>query len=70
MDGRHTRSRIHCGTVFMDYISSNSFTHLQRSTGGIGTVAAKLSYELYAGSFGVNIKCYHTDNDIFGGERF
>ena len=62
LDGRHTRSRIHCGTVFMDHISANSFRHLQYSTAGIKTIAAKRSYELYAGSFGVTIKSYHVEN--------
>ena len=44
MDGGHTRDRIHCGTVFFDKVSTLSFTHLQCSTGGIETVAAKHSY--------------------------
>ena len=35
MDGRYIRSRIHCGTVFMDHVSTNSVTHLQYSTSGI-----------------------------------
>ena len=70
LDSRHTRSRIHCGTVFMDYISTNSFTHLQCSTGGIETIAAKRSYELYTGSFSVTIRSYHADNCIFAEKVF
>ena len=70
LDGRHTRSQIHYGTVFMDHVSTNSFTHLQYSTGGIETISAKRTHELYAGSFGVTIKSYHADNGIFAEKAF
>ena len=70
IDGQHTHSRIHYGTVFMDHISINSFTHLQCSTGGIETIAAKRLYELYAGSFGVTFKSWHTDNVVFSEKLF
>ena len=70
MDGRHTRSRIHCGTVFFDQVSSLSFTHLQYSTGDIDTIAAKRSYELFTGIFGVIVKAYHADNGIFAENFF
>ena len=70
LDGRHTCSRIHCGTVFMDRIYTKSFTHLQCSTGDIETIAAKRSCELYTGRFGVTIKPYHADNGIFAEKAF
>ena len=70
MDGRYIRSRIHCGTVFMDHVSTNSFTHLQYSTSGIETITAKRSYELYADSFEVIIRSYHADNGIFAEKDF
>ena len=41
IDGRHSRDRIDCGTVFFDNVSTLSFTHLQCSTGGIETIVAK-----------------------------
>ena len=69
LDGRYTRSRIHCHTVFMNYVSTNSFTHLQCST-DIETIAANRSYELYAGIFGVTIRSYHTNNGIFTEKAF
>ena len=58
MDGRHTRDRTHCGTVFFDNVSTLSFIYLQCSIDGIETIAAKHSYENFAGSFGVIVKAY------------
>ena len=54
----------------MDHISTNSFTRLQCFTDDINTIAVKRSYELYAGSFGVNVKSWHTDNGIFAEKAF
>ena len=54
----------------MDYVSTNSFTHLQSSTGVIETVAANHSYELYAGIFGVNVKFWHVETGIFAEKSF
>ena len=70
LDGRHTCSRIHCGTVFMDHVYTKSFTHLQCSTGDIETIAAKSSCELYTGSLGVTIKFCHADNGILAEKSF
>ena len=53
----------------MDHVLTNSFTHLQYSTNGIETIAAKCSYELYACIFLVNVKCLHADNRIFAEKK-
>ena len=70
IDGCHSRDRIHCGTVFYDNVSTLSFTYLQYSTGGIEIIAAKQSYENFAGSFGVMVKVYHANNGIFAEKGF
>lgn len=61
LDDRHARSRIHCGTLYINHVSTISFTHLQCSTVGIKTIAATHLYELFAVRFGVIIKAYHAD---------
>ena len=70
IDGHHSRDRIHHGTVFFDNVSTLSLTHLQCSTGGIKTIAAKQSYENCAGSFEIMVKAYHADNGIFAEKSF
>ena len=70
IDGHHSRDRIHYGTVFFDNVSTLSLTHLQCSAGGIKTIAAKQSYETYAGSFWIMVKAYHADKSMFAENFF
>ena len=70
MDGRHTKDRITSVTVFLDDHSSHSYSHLQTSTGGDETLAAKHAYEIMAQSYDINIKSFHTDNGIFAEKLF
>ena len=70
MDGRHTKDRITSVSVFLDDKSGHSFSHLQTSTGGEETLAAKHAYEILATSFGVSVKGYHDDNEIFAEKLF
>ena len=41
MGGRHTKDRITAVSVFLDSVTGHSFSHLQISTGGDETLAAK-----------------------------
>ena len=70
MKGRHTKSRISAVTVFLDDKSNHSFSHLQTSTGGDETLAAKHAYEIMADSFGVAVRGFHADNGIFAEKLF
>ena len=70
MKGRHTKDRISAVTVFLDDKSSHSFSHLQTSTGGDETLAAKHAYEIMADSFGVVVRSFHADNGIFAEKIF
>ena len=52
-------------SVFLDDESGHIYSHLQNSTGGDETLAAKHAYEIMSSSFGVSIRGYHADNVIF-----
>ena len=70
MDGRHTRSRINSGCVFIDNHTGYSYTHLQTSVDNEQTVAAKHGFELLAKTHDVDIKSFHADNGIFAEKQF
>jgi len=57
MKKRHT-----CATVFVNLYSNFSFVHFQYTTNAKETLEAKLAFERYAKSHGVNIRAYHADN--------
>ena len=49
---------------------SHSYSHLQTSTGGDETLAAKHAFEIMSHSFGIPIQSYHADNGIFAEKLF
>ena len=65
LDGRHTKERITSTTVLLDDRSGHSYSHLQTSTGGDETMAAKVAYEIMCNSFNVLVQGFHADNGIF-----
>ena len=70
MDGPHKHSRINCERVFMNHVSTNSFTRIQCFTDGIETLAAERLYEMYVGSFGATLNVWHTENNVFAEKVF
>ena len=70
MGGRHTKDRITAVSVFLDSVTGHSLSHLQISTGGDETLAAKRAHELMADSHGVVIKSFHADNGIYAEKVF
>jgi Reverse transcriptase (RNA-dependent DNA polymerase) len=65
LKGKITRIRYRVTTVFVDHYSGLSFVHLQSSTNAKETIEAKLEFERYARSYGVQIKHYHADSGRF-----
>mmetsp|Transcript_17455 Transcript_17455/g.16919 ORF Transcript_17455/g.16919 Transcript_17455/m.16919 type:complete len:109 (-) Transcript_17455:200-526(-) len=70
IDVWHTRDRITCGTVFFDNMSCFSYTHLQCSTGGDETIAAKRSCDFFVRNFDIAVWSCHADNGIFAEKQF
>ena len=60
-----TKQRYTCATVFVDHYSDFTFTHLQRSTSMIDTIAAKNDFEAVLRRHGIPVLHYHADNDRF-----
>ena len=54
----------------MDSYSGHGYYHLQISTSGKETVAARAAYELVADSHRVNIRSFHVDNGIYAEKAF
>jgi GAG-pre-integrase domain len=65
MKGKLTKSRYRVATVFVDHYSNLGYVYLQTSTNAVETVRAKVEFEKYARTFGVEIKHYHADNGRF-----
>jgi len=59
------KKRYTCATVFVDMFSDFSFVHFQYTTNAKETLEAKLAFECYAKSHGVNIRVYHANNGQF-----
>jgi len=70
LKGWVTKKRYKVVTVFVDHFSDLSYVHMQQSTDGPNTLAAKLAFEAYARSHGVAIKHYHSDNGRFAEALF
>ena len=70
MDGQPTRDSFTIVSVFLDSVTGHSFSHLQISTGGEETIAAKRAHELMVNSHGAVVKSYHADNGIYADEVF
>jgi len=60
--GIPTKKRYTSATVFVDMFSDFSFVHFQYTTNAKETLEAKLAFECYAKSHGVNVRAYHADN--------
>jgi hypothetical protein len=70
MSGRHTRDRLTAITVFFDIVTKLSYSHLQRTTDGEETLAAKQAFERYAKDHEVNVRHYRADNGRFAEQLF
>ena len=70
MKGKPTTRRHRAATVFIDHFSDFCYVHLQDSTSGDDTLAAKKAFEAIAQSYGVTIKHYHADNGRFADNQF
>ena len=68
--GQHTRQRFTCATVFVDQYSGLDYVHLQTSLSGQQTLEAKIAFERFATTHGVQIKHYHRDNGRFAEKLF
>ncbi len=65
-----TRQRIVGSTIFVDQASDMGYVYHHLSMSSEETVKAKVSFERYARSHGVNIKHYHADNGRFKDKAF
>lgn len=65
LKGRLTNQRYTTATVFVDHKSSFGFIYLQWSTSAKETIEAKVAFECFAATHGVQIKQYHADNGRF-----
>ena len=65
LKGKLTTERYKYATFFIDQFSDLSFVFLQKSLTAEETVKAKLAFEAYSSTIGVNILHYHADNGRF-----
>lgn len=65
MKGALTKSRYTACTIFVDQFSRLAYVYPQRSLSAAETLAAKTSFENFAGTYNVKIKHYHADNGRF-----
>ena len=70
MSGFLTSDRFWAATFFVDHATSYMYTHLQRGQTLIESIEAKAAYERMAATFGIRVKKFHTDNEIFAEEDF
>ena len=66
LKGILTRKRYKTATIFVDHFSQLSYVYLRTSTNGQKTVNAKLAFEAYANSLGVQVlalKAVHRNTD-------
>ena len=70
MRGFLTKQRYTCATMFVDHYSDFIFTHLQRSTSMIDTIAAKNDFEAVLRRHGILVLHYHADNGRFADKNF
>jgi hypothetical protein len=65
MKGILTTKRYTTATIFVDHRSRMGFVYLQQSTNAEETLNAKIAFETYARSHGVQVRHYHADNGRF-----
>ena len=63
--GRLTHSHYKYMTVFIDYYSQLGFVYLQKTTGGVETLEAKISWKAYCDNHDIKVLHYHADNGKF-----
>ena len=54
----------------VDHLSDLNFMHLKRSTIHEENLSGKPAFEIWADTFGVNIKIHHAENGIFSEQPF
>ena len=70
LKGKLTTQRYKYASVFVDQFSYLSFVFLQKSLTSEETVKAKLAFEAYSSTMGVEIPHYHADNGWFADNLF
>ena len=70
MNGKLTKRRYRCATIFVDHYSRLRFVHLQIDDSSTETLAAKRAFETFATEHGVKVLHYHCDNGRFHDNAF
>ena len=70
MTGKLTVKRYKYATVFVDQSSRAGYVHLQKSFDADETVQAKIAFESFMASHGVQVKSYYADNGIFRAHKW
>ena len=52
-------------TVFVDQASKVGYVHLQKSVDADETVEAKIAFEAFMQTIGIEVRAYHAENGIF-----
>jgi hypothetical protein len=68
--GIPTTSRYRYATVFVDHFSDVTYTFFQKTILADETVQAKISFERWAATYGVQVQRYHADNGRFSENEF
>ena len=68
--GKLTIARIRSAKLIADRSSDLTYVHLMIITNQWETLAGKSAFEIWATTFGVKIKKYHADNEIFDEKPF
>jgi hypothetical protein len=70
LNGKLTKKRYRCATIFVDHFSRLQIIHLQINNLSAKTVAAKHAFKQYAAEHSVKIKPYHCNNGHFHNNAF
>jgi hypothetical protein len=69
--GKEKQSSMYCGgTIFVDVASGTVHVYHQVSLAAADTLLSNAQFEHEARTHGIDIKKYHTDNDIFVSEAW
>ena len=60
-----TTSFLRYATVYVDVASRLTFVYFQVTSTAEETIAGKKAFEAYAAKWGISIRAYHANNDIF-----
>lgn len=63
--GIPTVAQYRVATVYVDQFSDLTFVYMQQTTNAAETLQGKKQFEIFARSYGVEVKGYHADNGRF-----